>query len=406
MIICNSLLVLMASLSVANVALGTEAASSPTLTASQAAEVSKDVRAFAATVAQGVTQKGPVAWRDYFADSDAFFMVAEGHMVFANSDAVTRDLPKITASIVHLELQWGDSLRVDPPDVADVRTAGICATALGGHPTQMGGPPIPTLTEPQQAQAFVDARIAEGADYIKVIFDDLGWALGAEKRLPMLSHETLQAVIRAAHARGKLVVVHIASESRAREAIAAGADGLAHMFNGESAGSDFGRFMAEHSAFVIPTLSTVYATCGQSEGPAILADPRLQPYIRPDWKGGLTRAWPLQKASCKGTEEGLRQLIQAHVPILAGTDAPVPGTTYGASLHGELALLVKAGLRPAQALAAATSAPARAFHLTDRGGIRRGLRADLLLVEGDPTQDILATRNVVSIWKRGVRVQR
>lgn len=94
-------------------------------------------------------------------------------------------------------------------------------------------------------------------------------------------------------------------------------------------------------------------------------------------------------------------MVQAGAPVLAGTDAPASGTTYGASLHGELALLVKAGQAPLQTLAAAASAPARAFHLDDRGRIRPGLRADLVLVEGDPTQDILATRNIVAIWKRG-----
>jgi cytosine/adenosine deaminase-related metal-dependent hydrolase len=82
-------------------------------------------------------------------------------------------------------------------------------------------------------------------------------------------------------------------------------------------------------------------------------------------------------ASCEGTTEAIRQLARRRVPILAGTDAPAPGQTYGASLHGELALLVRAGLTPLQALAAATSAPARAFRLADRGRIRPGLRADL-----------------------------
>lgn len=294
----------------------------------------------------------------------------------------------------------------DPPDLADVRTAGIGAATPGGHPTQMGGPPIPTLTTLQEAQAFVDARIAEGSDFLKIIYDDLGWALGEEKRLPMLSHETLEALIRAAHVRGKLVVVHIASEARAREVLAAGADGLAHLFTGESAGPDFGRFVKERSAFVIPTLSTLYVSCGQAVGPDLLADAHLQPFIRPEWRGGLTRTWPLKKPSCKGTDEALRELVQAGAPVLAGTDAPGSGTTYGASMHGELALLVKAGQTPLQALAAATSAPARAFHLDDRGRIRRGLRADLVLVAGDPTQDILATRNIVAIWKRGVRVGR
>ena len=90
----------------------------------------------------------------------------------------------------------------------------------------------------------------------------------------------------------------------------------------------------------------------------------------------------------------------------AGTDSPFPGTTYGASLHRELEHLVNAGLTQTAALAAATSAPARAFRMSDRGGIRTGMRADLLLVDGDPSKQIRATRNIVTIWKRGVRVQR
>src|SRR5258706_16395317 len=97
---------------------------------------------------------------------------------------------------------------------------------------------------------------------------------------------------------------------------------------------------------------------------------------------------PSKSHLCDGSDAGIRQLIRAHVPLLAGTDAPAPGTAYGASLHGELALLVREGLTPVQALVAATSAPARCFRLDDRGSIRPGLRADLVLVEGDPTRNI------------------
>jgi len=84
----------------------------------------------------------------------------------------------------------------------------------------------------------------------------------------------------------------------------------------------------------------------------------------------------------------------------------VPGSWNGASLHGELALLVRAGLTPTEALAAATSVPARAFGLADRGRIAPGLRADLLLVRGDPTRDVTATRDIVGVWKAGVRIGR
>src|SRR5690606_37643541 len=92
--------------------------------------------------------------------------------------------------------------------------------------------------------------------------------------------------------------------------------------------------------------------------------------------------------------------------ILAGSDAPNPGTAYGASIHRELELLTRSGLTAEQALAAATSVPARTFGLSDRGRIAPGMAADLLLVNGDPTQDVLATRDIAGIWKRGVRMDR
>jgi imidazolonepropionase-like amidohydrolase len=75
-------------------------------------------------------------------------------------------------------------------------------------------------------------------------------------------------------------------------------------------------------------------------------------------------------------------------------------------MHGEVSWLVKDGLTPLEALRAATSAPARAFRLADRGRIRPGLRADLLLVEGDPTRDILQTRAIAAVWKRGLLVRK
>jgi hypothetical protein len=99
-------------------------------------------------------------------------------------------------------------------------------------------------------------------------------------------------------------------------------------------------------------------------------------------------------------------LHRAGVPLLASTDAPNPGTVHGVSLHDELALLVEAGLSPAAALTAATAAPADAFHLDDRGRVAAGKRADLVLVRGDPTADITATRAIVAVWKAGARVDR
>jgi imidazolonepropionase-like amidohydrolase len=287
----------------------------------------------------------------------------------------------------------------DPSDVADVRSAGIGCTVPGGHPTQMGGPPFPTISASDQAQAFVDARIAEGADYIKIIHEGGG-------SLPDTSVPLMKALIAAAHRRGKLAVVHALSEKGAREAIEAGIDGVAHVFFlGKAASSDYGVFVASHHVFIVPTLVTDYWACGTSTGPAVANDPQLGPYLTSDRKKFL--AIPGGGSNCTMvSDQAMRELIAAHALIIAGTDSPIPGTTYGASLHEEITLYVQLGMTPQAALVSATSAPARRFGLRDRGFIRTGMRADLLLVEGDPTDDIQATRNIVAIWKRGIRFER
>src|SRR5579864_968382 len=287
-------------------------------------------------------------------------------------------------------------------DLADLRSAGTLVTAPNGHGTEYGIP-IPTISSPDEAQAFVDARIAEGSDYIKIIYDD-GKVYGTT--IPTLSKETMAAVVAAAHKRGKMAVAHIGSLQGARDAIAAGVDGLMHLFVDSAPDPKFAAFVAQHHAFVVPTLSVLASITHTPAGKSLAADSRLAPYLSPDASSNLTRAFPRKGGDFAFAQETIRQLKAYHVPILAGTDAPNPGTTHGASMHEELELLVGSGLTPVEALTAATSAPAAAFHLPDRGQIAPGKRADLLLVKGDPTTDIKATRHIVSVWKLGVEDDR
>jgi len=103
-----------------------EAALAPnSLTPARAAEVEKDVRAFASIVAHDVTSEGPTAWRRYLVDSPAFFLAADGHLVFANSSSATTGIEAFAHTIKHIELQWGDDLRVDPltPELAVVASS-------------------------------------------------------------------------------------------------------------------------------------------------------------------------------------------------------------------------------------------------------------------------------------------
>lgn len=286
---------------------------------------------------------------------------------------------------------------------ADLFSAGTLVTSPGGHGTEYRMA-IPTITKPEEAQAFVDARIAEGSDYIKIVLDD-GHTYGI--RFNTISKETLKAVVDAAHARKKLAVVHVGDLEGARAALDAGADALIHLFVDRQPDAAFGRDVAKKKMFVIPTLTVLMSITGTGGGATLAGDKRIAPYLTRQEIDQLKKGFnPRTKTHYSAAVATIKQLREAKVPILAGTDAGNPGTAHGSALHRELELLVQAGLTPSEALTAATSAPAKAFGLGDRGRIAVGKRADLVLVNGDPTKDITATRDIAGVWKGGVAFDR
>lgn len=291
-------------------------------------------------------------------------------------------------------------------DVADVRSAGIGATAPGGHPSMMYDP-FPTLTGPEQAERFVADRVADGSDYVKV-FGPSGAAGPWAK--PSLDPATLTALTKAAHRRGLVVVAHVNSVAGVREVVSAGVDVIAHVpVDGELDAALLER-IAEADVAVGPTLATLENVLGEAGGAALAADPRLAGPLGDAQVRRLTSGAPGRRGRAmppySRAEENVRRLADAGVTIMAGTDAPNPGTVFGASLHRELELLNRCGITPAQALNAATTAPARRFGLADRGHVAPGRRADLVLVSGDPLTDITATRAVERIWRAGVPCDR
>jgi imidazolonepropionase-like amidohydrolase len=116
----------------------------------------------------------------------------------------------------------------------------------------------PTLDTPEQADAFVAARLSEGSDFIKIVYDDASASFGL--KLPMLTQDTIKALATAAHTRGRLAVAHIGTQSQAVGAIEAGVDGLAHLFYGPSISTGFVPLLARRHVFIVPTLTTLYAT--------------------------------------------------------------------------------------------------------------------------------------------------
>jgi imidazolonepropionase-like amidohydrolase len=287
-------------------------------------------------------------------------------------------------------------------DVADVRSAGFVATAPGGHGTEFGHT-VPTVSGPSAAEAFVEARKASGADYLKVVLNGSRVAAGT----PQLSEDTVKALVRAAHARKMLVVAHVESQADVQTALAAGVDILGHVWRDRGAVPEMAQRIRVQGASVSPTL-TMPDSLVPGALASVAADPRLAPFLSDSQRAQLTR--PTSFPPLKDIDprvEATHSLVTARVHLLAGSDAggAMP-TLIGLSLHRELELLVKSGLTPTQALTSATANVADAFRLSDRGRILPGHRADLLLVRGDPTIDITATRDVLRVWRSGVEFDR
>ena len=285
-------------------------------------------------------------------------------------------------------------------DRAALFSAGMLATVEGGHGTQYGID-VETLAGPGDAPAWVAARVAEGSDFIKLVY------MPYAPSIPSLDLATATAVIDAAHDAGLMAVAHVSSLAGASELLDAGIDGFVHVFADREADADFVARAVERGVFVVPTLAVIAMVDGASTGPALIDDPDLGPRLSPaaatnlrqDFGNGLSEVFDLDTALAN-----VRLLHAAGVPILAGSDAPNPGTAHGATVHAELELLVRAGLTETEALAAATSVPARHFDTTGRGVIEPGARAALVLVDGAPDADITATRRIDTVYRNGVAV--
>lgn len=294
-----------------------------------------------------------------------------------------------------------------PTDQADLWAAGYAVTVPGGHGTQYGIA-VPTLGPDTDVAAFVGARIDEGADFVKLIVEDLS-VYSETTRWPTLTPQQVAAAIGAAHARDRQVLAHVSRRTDALHAVRAGVDGLAHVFVDAPVDEAFLAAAAASKPFLVPTLSVTAAGEGFGDGASLLTDARVRDRLDAEQVASLGTRFPPTAHTATYRRlafDNVRRLHAAGVTILAGTDAGNPGTAHGASLHGELELLTHAGLSPLEALAAASARPAERLGLADRGRIAPGLRADLVLVDGDPTREIGATRAIVAIWKNGHAVER
>lgn len=310
----------------------------------------------------------------------------------------------------------------DRRDVADCLKSFMSICAPDGHPSELLPPEVlarqkemaakvgagirKEATTPGEAIERVAERVLQGADYIKLMVED-GTVFGYPDT-PDLKDEVIEAACTRAHHYDKMAVAHAMTIKAFERCIKGGIDGLMHLFIDKPHTKEIIDLIKDSGVFVCPTIVAGASTIGDSDAGEFGEDKRVSSRLAPEWQEALRKhiaTYPQGK-----TEDMLatvKALHDAGVDLLAGSDASqaaIGGMVHGASLHHELQLLVKAGLTPIEALRTATSIPARRFGLYDRGRIVNGARADLLLVKGDPTENISDTLSTVAIWRQGVQL--
>lgn len=283
------------------------------------------------------------------------------------------------------------SLR-DRPGKPTLLSAGYPASAPGAlAEASMGFPAESTVQGPDDVVRFVVDRKAAGADYIKVLVEDA--------RIPgskPLSQETVAALATAAREAGLKTIAHIVSVDTLRIALQAEVDIVTHTALDGELSEDIDRLVRRRPVVLVPTLVMMQGLITRVGGRFTM---RVVGFLIPRAR--------LRYATAEAT---VRLFLRAGKVVLAGTDANDDPTTpyrpeHGKSLHEELERLVRAGLSPVDALRSTTSEAARVFGLSDRGTIAAGLRADAVLVDGDPTTDISTTRNIAGVWIGGERIE-
>lgn len=272
--------------------------------------------------------------------------------------------------------------------------------------------PVLAPSTPEEARTQVADLAARKVDFVKIRVDD---NLGTTTKMEPAVY---RAVIEEAHARGLRVAVHLFYLEDAKELLDAGADFIAHSIRDGYVDADVIARFRRAGVCLTPTLMREVSTFAYEDTPAFFSDPLFMAYS--DQAMAATLREPARQETVRASASAqrykvaleiaannLKTLSDAGIPIAMGTDTGPVGRFQGYFELLELELMVKAGLTPGQALAAATREAARCMRLeADLGTLEVGKWADFVVLSANPLEDIANVKKIDSVWIAGNRVGR
>ena len=286
-------------------------------------------------------------------------------------------------------------------------------TAFRGIARPEAGPGAPTMrptafgaSTVEEAVGFVEEIAATNADFLKIWVDDRGGSV--EK----LGPDLYGPIIEAAHERNLRVIAHIFFAEDARELVAAGVDGFAHLVRDVEMDDELVAAIVENDVFVMPNLA-VSERGRNAEPPAWVDHPLLAESVSPEVITRIRESYANRtpEAAAQGTESfammlrSLKKLSDAGARLVLGADTGIQDHIQGYMEHHELELVVEAGISPAKAIQIATSAPAEVLGV-NTGLLARGKRADFLVLDANPMYGISATRQISAVFLAGEELDR
>ncbi len=286
-------------------------------------------------------------------------------------------------------------------------------TAFRGIARHEAGPGAPTMrptafgaSTVEEAVGFVEEIAATNADFLKIWVDDRGGSV--EK----LGPDLYGPIIEAAHERDLRVIAHIFFAEDARELVAAGVDGFAHLARDVEMDDELVAAIVENDVFVMPNLA-VSERGRNAEPPAWVDHPLMAESVSPEVIARIRESYVNRtpEAAAQGAESfammlrSLKKLSDAGARLVLGADTGIQDHIQGYMEHHELELIVEAGISPAKAIQIATSAPAEVLGV-DTGLLARGKRADFLVLDANPMYDIANTRRISAVYLNGQELDR